>query len=107
MEELARMTTEREDGRLLVRVEGEIDLSNVHVLEREIELAVTGSPHVVIDLSEVAYIDSQGLRLLSQLSKRLTREGSTLQVVAPLGTFARGILDLTMANGDIEILDTA
>ena len=55
--------------------------------------------------SEIAYIDSQGLRLLKQLSDRLSSEDTTLQLIAPPGKFARGVLELTLLDKDVEVLD--
>jgi len=98
---------DRHDGHLVLRLQGEIDLSNVDSLQRRIDLALADHQHVVIDLSGIEYMDSQALRLLSQLSKGLAREGSTFQLIAPPGSFARGILDLTLISEDIDVLDAA
>ena len=103
----AWIEVESREGCLIVCLRGEIDLSNVDSVEQRIEGELVGFPHIVIDLSEIEYIDSQGLRLLNQLSKRLAREGSTLQLIAPPGSFTRGILDLTLISEDIEVLDAA
>jgi anti-anti-sigma factor len=104
-DELVRIEQERRDGRLVLHLRGEVDLSNVEWLERQLDLAVRGCDHVVIDLSEIEYIDSQGLRLLKQLSDRLSGEDATLQLVAPPGRFARGVLELTLLGEDVEVLD--
>jgi anti-anti-sigma factor len=104
--ELASIDTERRDGRLILCLRGDIDLSNAQTLQQRIEHAVVGNTDVVLDLSAIGYIDSQGLRLLSQLSKRLSREGSKLQLIAPPGSFARRVLGLTRMSEDIEVVDT-
>jgi anti-anti-sigma factor len=75
-------------------------------LQQRIEHAVVGNTDVVLDLSAIGYIDSQGLRLLSQLSKRLSREGTKLRLIAPPGSVARGVLELTRMSEDIEVVDT-
>jgi anti-sigma B factor antagonist len=104
--ELASIETERRDGRLILYLRGDIDLSNAEFLQQRIEHAVVGNTDVVLDLSAVEYIDSQGLRLVSQLSKGFSREGSKLQLIAPPGSFARGVLELTRMSEDIEVVDT-
>ena len=104
-DELVRMEQERRNGRLILHLHGEVDLSNVEHLGRQIDLAATGSAHVVIDLSEIEYIDSQGLRLLKRLSNRFSDEGTTFQVIAPPGTFARGVLEMTLLNEALEVHD--
>jgi anti-anti-sigma factor len=103
--ELLRIEQDRRDGRLTLHLRGEVDLSNVEWLERQLDVAVSGCDHVVIDLSEIEYIDSQGLRLMKQLSDRLSGESTTLQLIAPPGKFARGVLELTLLDKDVEVLD--
>ena len=58
------------DGAESVRVtiRGEIDLSNADDLERELMTALAPADAVTIDLREVTYLDSQGVRLLHHLS---------------------------------------
>ena len=81
-----------------VTVRGEIDLSNADDLERELASALTPARTVTIDLREVTYIDSSGVRLLHHLAATLT-SGTALTVVAPRGTFAGGVLRLTQFPG--------
>ena len=104
-QELAAIETERRGDQLVVSLGGEIDLSNAQPVQQRIEQAVEGASDVVVDLSAVEYIDSQGLRLLSQLIRRFAREGWRLRLVAPPGSFARGVLDLTRISEDVEVLD--
>ena len=84
---------------------GEIDLSNAEELHRRIHREVRGAPLVVVDLAEVAYIDSQGLRLLKRLADQLDGEGGQLEVVAPPDSVARDVLDLTRMGEDITVRD--
>jgi anti-anti-sigma factor len=105
-DELVRMRQERRNGSLVLFIRGEIDLSNVDQLQHEIDLAVVGCSHVVIDLSETEYIDSQGLRLLKQLSNRLSHEGKRLRLIAPPGSFARGVLEMTLISEGLDVIDT-
>ena len=49
---------------------GEIDLATVGVVEAEIEGALREAPALVLDLSEVTFIDSAGLRLVLETSRR-------------------------------------
>ena len=103
---MAGIEQERRDGWLLVHLNGEIDLSNSQYLRERIELSTLGDERVMIDLSEIEYIDSQGLRLLTGLAGALAGRNATLRLVAPPGSFARGVLDLTRIGDDIDIRDT-
>ena len=81
-----------------VTVRGEIDLSNADDLERELARELTPARDVTIDLREVEYIDSSGVRLLHHLAATLA-PGTGLTVVAPEGTFAGSVLRLTRFPG--------
>jgi anti-anti-sigma factor len=105
MSELVRIEQERDGERITLRLSGEVDLSNVDWLARQIDLAVRGSAHVVIDLSGIDYIDSQGQRLLKQLSDRFAGEGTSLRLVAPPGGFARSVLEMTLLDENVDVLD--
>jgi anti-anti-sigma factor len=91
------------DGPASVRVTvtGEIDLSNADGLEHELTTALAPARAVTIDLREVTYMDSQGVRLLHHLSAGLG-DGATLAVVAPDGTFAGGVLRVTRFPGLVD-----
>jgi anti-anti-sigma factor len=97
---------ERRGGWLLLRLSGEIDLSNADGLRERIEFATVGDVSVIVDLAEVEYIDSQGLRLLTGLAGTLAARGAALRLVAPPAGFARGVLDLARIGDDIEIRDS-
>ena len=88
-----------------MRLSGEIDLSNVERLAERLDAAVEGCPHVVVDLAGIEYIDSQGLRLLNRLASKLAECKTTFEVVAPPGSVARDVLELTRMSDEIAIRD--
>jgi anti-sigma B factor antagonist len=104
-DELARVQREERNGAVVVHVSGEIDLSNADELHGRIHRELRGAPLAVVSLAEIAYIDSQGLRLLKRLSDQLEGEGSKLEVVAPPESIARDVLDMTRMSEDITIRD--
>ena len=104
-DELVVLQREDRDGVVVVHVRGEIDLSNAEELHQRIHRAVRGVPLAVIDLVDVAYIDSQGLRLLKRLADQLDGEGARLEVVAPPDSIARDVLDLTRMGEEITVRD--
>jgi anti-anti-sigma factor len=52
---------------------GEIDLATVGTVEAEIQAALADAPALVLDLREVTFIDSAGLRLVLETSRRAAR----------------------------------
>ena len=104
-DELIKMEREQHDGLVILRLGGEIDLANVNALQVRLERAIDGCDQVVVDLGAVEYIDSQGLRLLQQLSNSLAAREVTLVIVAPPEGIARDVLELTRMGDHIEIRD--
>jgi anti-sigma B factor antagonist len=104
-DDLALMQRDDVGDAVVVRLSGEIDLSNAEELHRQIRQTVGDAPLVVVDLTGIAYIDSQGLRLLKRLSDQLDDDGARLEVVAPPDCIARDVLELTGMGEDITIRD--
>jgi anti-sigma B factor antagonist len=90
----------------VVELAGEIDLSNVHQLQQQLEAAIEGSPNVVLDLTGIEYLDSQGLRLIKLLRDRADRSGRAFSVVAPRDGFARQVLELSRLDEYVRIRDS-
>jgi anti-sigma B factor antagonist len=82
-------------GTVTVSVSGEIDLSNVDELADAIATAVRGeAPAVVLDISEVTFIDSVGITALLK-GRRLADEHSKEYRVSGADGLVRQLLDLT------------
>jgi anti-anti-sigma factor len=66
----------------LVSVSGELDLHTAGCLQARIEEADTlGAGTVLVDLSEISFIDSSALEVLVRESKRLESRGHSLVLV--------------------------
>jgi anti-sigma B factor antagonist len=66
------MHASRTDGTAVVSVRGEVDVYTAPYLWDEIDRAITDTAnHLVIDLSNVTFIDSSGLAVLIRAHKRL------------------------------------
>jgi anti-sigma B factor antagonist len=64
--------TRRHAGDAVVVVPvGEIDLLTVDEVRAEVQAAATETPRVVLDLRDVSFIDSAGLRLILESSRAL------------------------------------
>jgi stage II sporulation protein AA (anti-sigma F factor antagonist) len=66
----------KEDGLLTVSVEGKIDGATAPALEgRLVEWLDQGETKIILDLQEVFYISSAGLRVVLMGAKRLQHKG--------------------------------
>ena len=95
----------RSDGdSVLVTVAGEIDLSNADQAERQIASEITNHiMKVVIDLTDVGYIDSIGMRVLFTLAIRLETTQIALKVIAPIGSPARRVIEISGFDSIVAI----
>jgi anti-anti-sigma factor len=66
--DLLHVTVEPLEDARVVRATGEIDLSTVAALRRELDAAREEAATVLLDLSGVTFIDSSGLHLLLEAS---------------------------------------
>lgn len=77
---------ERGDA-LLVRLTGELDLYNAHIVREQLLAAAAGNPErLIVDLSDVAFIDSTGLGVLIEARRRLKNHRAFLLVAPGLET---------------------
>lgn len=67
----------------IVHVAGEIDVTSAAVLRDALEaLIADGHRRLVLDLSDVTFLDSTGLGIVVGRLKRLARHGGTMTVAA-------------------------
>jgi anti-anti-sigma factor len=82
-------------GQPVAIVTGEVDASNAERLGDRLYDAVTNQAlGLVLDLTEVTYIDSAGVRLLFDLADRLERRQLTLHVVRADGSHVAEVLEI-------------
>jgi anti-anti-sigma factor len=85
MTPLADVHFETIDRVVVVRPEGEIDMSNASELGTAITARVPGdAAAIVLDLGAVDYLDSAGIQMVFELRERLKGRGQAIRlVVAP------------------------
>ena len=73
---------ERQDGRALIRLTGELDLATIADLRGEAagQLAAGDVRELVLDLTELTFLDSSGLGALLQIRGEAMSCGSTFTV---------------------------
>jgi anti-sigma B factor antagonist len=97
---------ESREGVLIARVTGEIDMSNAGDLRSAItEATPTEAAGVVLDLSDVDYIDSAGIHLLYRLGEVLRNRGQTLRVVVPPGSPTSDALRLAGVKRHVDVVE--
>lgn len=90
----------------LVSVSGELDLHTAGCLQARIEEADTvGAGTVLVDLSEISFIDSSALEVLVRESQRLEGRGHSLVLVTN-DPRTRRILEVTGLDGVLRAYAT-
>jgi anti-anti-sigma factor len=104
VKELAQLVVGSEDDVLAVTLSGEIDMSNAADLEAAVERAMPNTAYgMVLDLSELTYLDSAGIRMLIGLANRFRWRRQQLCVAVPEESRVRRVLDLAGAAGAFTI----
>jgi anti-anti-sigma factor len=94
--ELARVEAEQRGLLCVIRIHGEVDISNDKEVLAAIEMAVPHSAlRLIVDLTHTTYLDSAGLALLLRLAERLQARRQQMEIVAPVGSPVRTVLELT------------
>lgn len=84
------ITSSKDGSKTLVKVVGEVDVSNAPQLRQELEAALgEATPQVAVDFSEVPYIDSTGIGVLVGAAHRAQEAGGSLTLSNPQKNVAR------------------
>lgn len=99
------VTTETEAGPAIVRVDGELDIAAVPEVRRAIAEAEAIAPDLlVLDLAQVAHLDSSGLRVLLDAANCARERGRRLVIVAPPEGPVGRLLELTLLADHLDVV---
>jgi anti-sigma B factor antagonist len=105
MSELAGVRVASEGDIVLARVDGELDLSNTRVVARELMAGVSNDAlGMVLDLSEVEYLDSSGVQMLFELTERLISRQQQLAVVVPSDSPLRRVIEIVSLDDTVPVV---
>jgi anti-anti-sigma factor len=91
----------------VIAPEGDLDIATVGEFRAALQdAAEEGAGVVVVDLSQVSFIDSSGLGAIVELHSRLRRSRRRLAVVAPDGSAAAVLLGLAGLRDRLSISET-
>ena len=86
---------------------GELDITASQALAPELDrVAAQDGGALLIDLSDVSFVDSTGLGAIVQAHRRLSSQGRDMAVVAPQGSAAAVLLNLSGLGRRLPVYPT-
>ncbi len=89
-----KITSTKEDSTLKIAVSGRLDTSTAPELESELKKTMNGITDLVLDVSELDYISSAGLRVLLSAQKTMNAQSGTMRVLGA-NEMVKEIFDVT------------
>jgi anti-anti-sigma factor len=103
---LLDLSTKRIEDRAVVSVRGEVDLETATAMGDHALAALRDvSPHLVLDLTQVTFMDSTGLKVLLSIQRRADLAGGSLVLAGPTRP-VRKILALTGLDQTLRVVDS-
>jgi anti-anti-sigma factor len=104
---ILEVESDERDGVAHVSLRGELDLSTVGKVDDELQnVEGTGPKVVLLDLSNLTFLDSTGLRCVVRADERAREEGRRLVVVKGPEAVQR-VFEITRLEERLELVDDA
>jgi anti-anti-sigma factor len=101
---LADVRFEREGGIVIAVLTGEVDMSNATSVRRLISESVTPDDDaVVVDLSDLSFMDSAGLHSVVELNTVLEEGRQQLLLCVPLGSPMQRAIEIIGLPGAVSV----
>jgi anti-anti-sigma factor len=99
------ISTTELDGRSVVVIRGELDLATAPDLEKAIHERLDVGDAVIVDLRELQFMDSTGLRVLVHAHARAGEQGRFSIVRPPPGGPIAKILAIAGVESQLDVVD--
>jgi anti-sigma B factor antagonist len=98
--------TVRKDGTLIIEAAGEIDMATAPALATAINAADRTVRRVIVNLTEISFLDSSGLNTLIHCTHELEERDITVRVVSPKDENVRRVLEITQLIQRLNVVDS-
>jgi anti-anti-sigma factor len=101
-----QLTTQEVGGHAVLRLKGELDIATIDVLRDDLRKArQTYGERIILDMTELEFMDSQGLSVIVNCHKTVTAAGGSLGLVAPR-PIVRRTLEITGLTGRLDVFES-
>ena len=76
LEEYMTLTKSQEEGKLTVAIEGRLDTNTAPEFEADVKERLDGVTELVLDMKELVYLSSAGLRVILATQKIMNKQGA-------------------------------
>jgi anti-sigma B factor antagonist len=105
VEDQLRIDATRERDRIVLRLHGELDLASVPLLQTELAaVELEGAPLVLLDLHDLQFMDSTGLRAILDAHERSQHRGQGFAVTRASDQVER-LLKITRVSEHLRVID--
>lgn len=98
------VTVGEQNGAMVVAPRGELDIAGTARFDEAVDTALSSGGDVVIDLRELSFIDSSGLRSLLRAARAASDGGTRLTILRGSGPVERA-LAITGVEGELPLAD--
>lgn len=95
-----KITGQREEEKLILRIEGRLDTATSPQLEQELGEGLDGVRELVLDFTPLRYISSAGLRVLLAAHKKMEKQEGRLVIRGA----NEGVREVFIVTGFMDIL---
>jgi len=100
-------TEESENGNLLLHLEGNLDMLNAGILkERMLEAVNTNYTYIILDLSNVGFVDSSGFGLLILINEKLKNLGKNKLRIANVSRSVQQVFRISKISEVVDVFPT-
>ena len=90
-----------QDGTIMLSISGEIDGTNVDEFENRVSDAADRTSSLVLDLGNLEYVSSAGLRVFLTLQKKVKQRGDTVIIK----NVNEEVMDIFSVTGFVKLLN--
>ena len=91
---------ERNNDVLTLKIEGRLDTTTAPALEKTINEILDGVTELILDMNQLTYVSSAGLRVLLSTQKKMNKQG-TMKLIG----VCEDVMDVFEMTGFVDILN--
>jgi len=91
---------------VVVAIVGEIDMATAPEVSKAIDTGHGGAARVIIDLSEVTFLDSSALNAFVQSQQELAERDVAFRIISPADHAVRNVFEITRLTEPLSVVDS-